>query len=165
MNFNNNIPLDILKEILEYLDFLSKIRFTQINKFTYNNLYIQDFSNNINNYLNKIVDKDLKIYKFIKYLCVKNNPYVKDISWMTNLRELDASENCGIDQNGIKGLNLIKLKVYNNPKIQDVSWMTNLRKLDSSWNCGIDQNGIKGLNLIKLNVYGNTKIQDVSWMT
>ena len=47
---------------------------------------------------------------------------------MSNLKELNASSNCGIDQNGIKNLNLIKLIASYNSKIKDVSWMKNLDK-------------------------------------
>ena len=37
---------------------------------------------------------------------------------MFNLKELDAGgSNCGIDQNRIKGLKLVKLVAWNNPKI------------------------------------------------
>ena len=61
---------------------------------------------------------------------------------MKNLKELNASEKCGIE-----GLNLIKLNVCNNSKIKDVSFMNNLKKLVDS--CRIDQIGIKGLNLIE----------------
>ena len=39
---------------------------------------------------------------------------------MTNLKKLDASGKCGIDQNGICGLNLTKLKAENNMKIKNV---------------------------------------------
>ena len=42
---------------------------------------------------------------------------------MKNLKILDASYHCGIDQKGIEGLNLIKLDVYKNEKINNVSFM------------------------------------------
>ena len=83
---------------------------------------------------------------------------------MTNLKELDASWNSGIDQMGIQGLDLIKLNTWNNLKIRDVSWMFNLKELNAAADSGIDQIGIKGLNLIKLFVRSNKKIKDVSWM-
>ena len=78
---------------------------------------------------------------------------------MKNSKELNASGySCGIDQLGIKSLDLIKLNAQNNPKIKDVRWMKNLKELDSSYNSGIDQLGIKGLNLIKLYIWNNPKI-------
>ena len=64
-----------------------------------------------------------------------------DVSFMNNLQKLDAGEDCGIDQNGIEGLNLIELNVYDNGKIIDVSFMKNLQKLNRRKNCAIDQNG------------------------
>ena len=39
------------------------------------------------------------------------------VSWMGNLTELDASWSCGIDQNGIKNLDLNKLSAEGNHKI------------------------------------------------
>ena len=36
---------------------------------------------------------------------------------MTNLKILTATGNCGIGDNGIKDLNLIKLDAWNNPRI------------------------------------------------
>ena len=66
---------------------------------------------------------------------------------MKKLQKLNARGNCGIDQNGINGLNLIKLDAAYNPKIIDVSFMKKLQILYAEGNCGIDQNGILGLNL------------------
>ena len=74
---------------------------------------------------------------------------------MTNLRKLNASGFCGINQEGIKGLNLIELNAEYNPKITDVSFMKKLRKLDAGFNCGITPEGIRGLNLIKLHTTYN----------
>jgi len=74
---------------------------------------------------------------------------------MTNLKELHASEYCGIDDNGIQNINLEILDVYNNPKITNVNHMTRLKQLYASGECGIDDNGIKNLNLEFLNAYNN----------
>ena len=70
----------------------------------------------------------------------------------------------GINQIGIKRLDLIKLNVDDNFQIKDVSFMTNLKELHISGNCGIDQMGINGLDLIRLNAWDNSKITDVSYM-
>jgi len=75
---------------------------------------------------------------------------------------LDASLNCGIDDEGIKDLNLERLQIYDNSKITNANHMTKLKELDASDNCGIDDGGIKNLNLKKLNVYNNTKITNVN---
>ena len=72
---------------------------------------------------------------------------------------------CGIDQNGIKGLNLTKLYAFNNSKISDVSWMSNLIELDCRHACGIDQNGIKGLELKILNIELNPNFKNIDVST
>ena len=74
--------------------------------------------------------KRLNLRKF----SANDNSKITDVSWMKNLKELNAFGNCGIDQLGIKGLNLIELYVRNNPKITDVSWMQNLKIFDSNLN-------------------------------
>ena len=71
---------------------------------------------------------------------------------MKKLKILSACHNCGIDQNGIKELDLIELYVDYNEKITDVSFMKNLKILRACDNCGIDQNGIEELDLIELYV-------------
>ena len=163
MNVYEYICLDIWKIIFEYCDFISKIRLSQVCTLFYKNLHITDFCNIEYKYKNKLTDDILKNYKNIIKLNVGYNSKIKDVSWMSNLKELDASW-VGIDQNGIKNLNLIKLKVRHNSKIKDVSWMSNLIELHIGGDCGINQNGIKNLNLIKLDAYDNSKINDVSWM-
>ena len=40
-------------------------------------------------------------------LNASNNPKIKDINWMKNLKELHVGGNSGIDQLGIHGLDLI----------------------------------------------------------
>ena len=40
------------------------------------------------------------------------------------LKILDAGDDCGINQNGIKDLHLTELYAYRNEKIKDVSHMT-----------------------------------------
>ena len=69
---------------------------------------------------------------------------------MTKLKELYAEDECGIDDQGIKGLNLEKLDANYNSKITNVNFMTKLKELYDEDDCGIDDQGIKGLNLEKL---------------
>ncbi len=38
---------------------------------------------------------------------------------MISLKKLDARGDCGIDQNGIEGLDLVDLDVSHNPKIKE----------------------------------------------
>ena len=47
----------------------------------------------------------------------------KNVSFMNNLQKLNAADDCGIDQNGINGLNLIELNASNNKKINNVSFV------------------------------------------
>ena len=83
---------------------------------------------------------------------------------MSNLQKLNARGDCGIDQNGITGLNLIELDATCNDKIKNVSFMSNLKKLGASGDCGIDQKSVCGLNLIVFKACKNEKINDVSFM-
>src|SRR5436309_652283 len=143
MNVFDYIYLDNWNIIFDYCDFLSKIRLRQVCKFLYNNLQIIDFYHIDDKYLDKLTDDILKNYNHIKYLNAYNNSKISDVNWMINLKELNARDNCVINQKGIQNLNLIKLNVRYNSKITDVSMMTLLKELDASDNCGIDQNGIK----------------------
>jgi hypothetical protein len=59
---------------------------------------------------------------------------------MTNMLELNASGSCGINNEEIKNLNLIKLCTNYNVKITDLNHMFNLIKLDISYNSGVDDN-------------------------
>jgi hypothetical protein len=61
------------------------------------------------------------------YLFVDNNNKITNVSFMTNLKKLYAGYGSGIDQNGIHGLDLIKLRASNNKKIVNVSFMKNLK--------------------------------------
>jgi hypothetical protein len=58
------------------------------------------------------------------------------------MKKLYADSNCGTDQYGIKGLDLIESYVSYNNKITNVSFMKNLKKLHANGNCGIDRYGI-----------------------
>ena len=64
----------------------------------------------------------------------------------------------GINDNGIKNLNLFKLYASWNSKIINVNHMNNLQILYECGNCGINDEGVKDLNLIELNSNGNHKI-------
>ncbi len=84
---------------------------------------------------------------------------------MVNLKKLNIWGSCGIDQQGIEGLNLIELNANYNGKIKDVSFMINLKILDARDSCGIDQQGIRGLNLVEFDAKNNKKIKDISFMS
>ena len=58
--------------------------------------------------------------------------------YMTKLKELDASVDCGINDEGIANLNLEKLNASDNFKITNVNHMIKLKVLNASVKCGID---------------------------
>jgi hypothetical protein len=74
-------------------------------------------------------------------LFVNGNNKITNVSFMKKLKILNASHDCGIDQNDIDGLDLIELFVNDNKKITNVNFMKKLKILDASRDCGIDQNG------------------------
>ena len=92
---------------------------------------------------------------------------------MIKLEELNACNDSGINQNGIRDVTwLIKLDVSNNTKITDVNHMTKLEELGACYNWenrgdgGLDQNGIKNVTSLRiLNVWENKSITDVNHMT
>ena len=130
--------IDLLQyKVFDKLDFALQIRFRQVCKWFFR-LEIHDFLNIDKKYVNRFSNKILMHYPSIKYL--------------------NASYNSGIDDNGIKHLNLIELNAYNNRKITDVNHLTKLQTLDASYRCGIDDKGIKDLNLVELITTCNYKI-------
>jgi hypothetical protein len=72
---------------------------------------------------------------------------------------------CGINDEGIKNLNLEKLNARNNSKITNINHMTKLKELDAGRNCGTDDGEIKNLNLEKLYAQLNSKIRNINHMT
>ena len=120
----DKFPIDILQyHIFVNLDFLSQIRLRQVCKWFYR-LEIYDMYNIDTKYLCRLSDKILNCYPYVKYLNVSNNKNVTNINHLTleqsdsiasatlkqsdsvvfatRLQQLDASENCGINDNGIK---------------------------------------------------------------
>jgi hypothetical protein len=76
-----------------------------------------------------------------------------------NPQILYAEDICGIGDNEIKNLNLIKFFATNNPKMTDVNHMNNIKMLDASVICDINNNGIK--NLTVLYAFSNSKILNI----
>ena len=132
-----DLPLELYQIILEQLKFRSQIRIRLLSRKLYK-LEIYDFYNIPQKYIKRLSDKILKLYPFIKKLNVCDNYKVTNVNHMTNLKILGALGDCGIDDNGIKDLNLIELDAGYNPRIKNINHMTNLRKLDASGICGID---------------------------
>jgi F-box domain len=158
-------PLDIWYLILGRLDFLSQIRLRQVCKYFYHYLEVYDFYHIPDKLKNRLSDEILKNYCFIRSLDTSDNPKITKINHMTNLKKLDASWDCGIDDQRIQNLNLVELNASNNPKIININHLTNLKKLDASWGCGIDDQGIQNLNLVELDACNNAKITNINHMT
>jgi hypothetical protein len=129
-------------------------------------LEIYDFYNIPSKYLRLLNDKILFNYPFIKYLDASYNLKITNVNYMHKLIELDASGHyCGIDDLGIKNINLKKLKAYYNKKITNINHMYNLSELVILGDSGIGDLGINKLNLIKLDAGHNKKITNINYMT
>jgi hypothetical protein len=130
---NNKMNLlcnDLLYIIFNNLDFLSKLIFRIVSK-NMHLLKIYDFLNINYKYRYKLNNKILLKYPFIKYLDASYNHKINNINHLINLEILYASGNtCGIDNDGIKNINLIELYAYNNSKITNVDHMTKLIKFE-----------------------------------
>src|SRR6202012_1221622 len=163
-----NISIYDLQNIFYFCDFKSQLYLSSSCKLFNNNLLIVDLyniNNNVRSLLNDEILKQSK-YKYITKLNASGNEKIKDISQMAStLKILNASYNCGIDQNSIKDLHLTELYAHHNEKIKEVSQMAStLKILNASFNCGINQNGIKDLHLTELDASYNEKIKNVSQM-
>ena len=154
----DRLPIDALQNcIFNRLDFLMQIRLRQVCKWFYR-LEIHDMYNIDSKYCRKLTDNILINHPSVRYLDASNNPKITDVNHMTKLQKLEADGNYGINNDGIKRVNLIELDAYDNPKITDINHMTKLQKLNAGWDCGINDDGIKHVNLIELEAFGNPKI-------
>jgi hypothetical protein len=165
---------DILKKFpyLKYLD----LRSSEVTNLDSLNLIKLNI---LNNYVNLNHMTNLKILH-IRPPCIMSIDHINGISYMTTLEKLDVYGNsqitdinclvnlkklnaggyhCGINDSGIKNLNLIKLITTGNPKIKNINHMTNLKKLSACGpTCGLSDYGIKDLKLTKLKSNQNFKI-------
>lgn len=108
---------------------------------------------------------DLKNLNLKQLDVSSNNRYDIDIKHMTNLVQLRACGNCGINNDSIKGMNLKTLDASNNVKISDIISITQLKVLIACGNSEINDNSIKDLNLERLDVSGNQRISSIQHMT
>lgn len=160
MEMFSYLPFELWYHIFMYCDFLSKIRFRQVNKLAYL-LEIHDFYYINWKYLDKLTEDILRNYKFIRYLDISNNENIFDISYLTNLEILNAGNECGLDNFSLTKFNLVKLYANNNSKITNVNGMKRLKILHANDNCGIDDKGIENLDLIELSINRNKKIINI----
>ena len=66
-----------------------------------------------------------------------DNSKITNVNHMTNLKILDASLDCGIDDNGIMNMNLQSLMTFCNPKI---TYPKESNRINA---CRMDKNGFK----------------------
>jgi len=159
--------IDTLQIIFNFCDFRSQLSLVTTCTYYRNNLHIIDLLNIDKKYLKKLTQEILRysIFEKVIYLNASNNFKITNVSHMKSLQILHAEGDCGINQQEIKGLNLIKLDASYNSKITNVSHMESLQILHAcGGNCGINQQGIEGLNLLELYARKNPKITDVSQM-
>ena len=138
--------LEVYNEIFEYCNIYDKLKIMLTCKLLNKNLKIKKLNHPY------VSDKILQQEKFIdlEELDASYNKKIKNVNHLTKLKILDCSRNCGIDQEGIKDVQLIEeLYTNNNKKIINVNHLTKLKILDCSYDCGIDQEGIKDLQLIE----------------
>ena len=166
MDINFNIIKFIIFPKLEFLD---QIRFRQVCKKFYK-IDITDLYNIEDKFLEKLTDEILKAYSNVEMLNASNNPKITNLSEgkiiLKNLKKLDASDYCGITDEGIKDLDLVELCASYNLKITNVNEgkviLKNLKKLEAGNDCGITDEGIKNLDLAELCASNNPKITNVS---
>lgn len=159
------ITFEIWQIILDVSDFLTQIRLTQVCIDLNQCLRITDFYNIDNCYLQKLNDNILKNYPYITQLNADSNINVTNVNHLSRLKKLNAEYICGINDEGIKDLNLYELDASNNRKITNVNHMNNLKILQIYGDSGINNNGLRYINLIELNIGENDNIKDISHMT
>src|SRR5271154_3017156 len=128
---NDIYPLDIWQVIFQHCDLLSKLKLFLVCSDFYRSFYITDLYTIPKIYLYKISNSVLKQQKFSRIieLNISEAKKICDISFLTNLKKLNISGECGIDQHGIQGLDLVELNAGFYRTIKDVSFMINLKKL------------------------------------
>ena len=125
-----NIPLEIWKfEIFPKLDILSQLRLRATCKYFYTNLDITDLYNIDYKYREKLTDEILLKYPKLEKLNAWNNPKITKISYLKNLKILNASDNSGINDESLIGLDLVELNVNDNPKITKINSLEKFKNI------------------------------------
>src|SRR3989304_4882712 len=162
----------IINDIFDYLInkficFNSLINLSCTCKYFYYNIYITDLLNVKNKYLDKLTDVILMQpkYVYVRFLNANDNCKITTVNHMTKLENLAAEYRCGINDDGIRNINLKVLNASYNSKITMVNHMTRLEKLWAGYSCGINDEGIRNINLKMLCATNNSKITTVNHMT
>ena len=122
-----SLCLDIYNIIIEYCDIYDQLNIMSTCKILNKNLKIKKLNNS------NISDEILRQEKFIdlEELNANNNKKIKNVNNLTKLKILDCSYDCGIDQEGIKDLQLIEvLYASDNKKIKNVNHLTKLKVIN-----------------------------------
>src|SRR5690606_39417173 len=108
---------DLLQIIVNFSKIKESLFICRLNKETYKKIKIHYL--NEDKFSQKITNKILKQKKYshLISLNLSYNSQITNVNHMINLKKLDASYDCGIDNKGISKLNLIKLDVSYNKKI------------------------------------------------
>jgi hypothetical protein len=150
---NHIFPIEIWQNIFDYCDFKDKLKLQEVCKaFTHLRIYEIPYM-----YSCKLTDDILSKYIWLTKLDAYVHK-VTNVNHMTNLKILFATGGSGIDDNGIKDLNLAVLDVWGNTQITNLNHMTNLKILSAQGYNGINNNSIKDLNLNELYCTGNDQI-------
>ena len=175
-----DLPLEIWEIILDYSDFLSKIRLIQLSKFHKNNLYISDFYNIKSKYLNILDSNILNSNPKIKYSNLIGNIYIQDLNILTGLKKLylpshqkNQLTNYNLEEiHGLFNFNIINFNKFTNlkylkifpdgPILPDLNNLTKLQILDILGS-NLDLSGYKYLNLTELSAQGD--IREISHLT
>jgi len=115
---NSNYPLDIWDDIFQRCDLLSQLNLFAVCSDFYRSFSITDLYNIPEKYRNRLTILVLRQTKFgrLVQLNVGGNKHVTDVSFLTALKNLNVNGQCGVDQQGIKGLNLRVLYAAGNEK-------------------------------------------------
>ena len=131
MEHSNYIPLEIWDMIFDLLNLKTQISLISTCHYFRDNLkitdlyYLKNDTKNKKNILKKLTTDILKLPIFLntKWLNAVDNKKINNVSFMTNLKILNAYSYSfdTIDQNGIKGLNLVELDARYNKKITNLT--------------------------------------------
>jgi hypothetical protein len=157
------LPKILWQHIFDLCTFKSQLNM-QETCWRFNSLKIYTIPDKYNTLLTDEILSQGNRYKWLIELDASYNHKITNVNHISKLKVLRAVA-YGINDHGIKDLNLYELYAWDNRNITNVNHMTNLKILDASFSCGIDDDGIKDLNLVELDAWSNKKITNVNHMT
>ena len=159
---------DLLQIVFDKLDFISQLRFRQVDNFVYENLQMTNFYDINQEILDILSDDILLNYPYVRQLNARYNGSITNVNHLSELIKLNATLS-NISQTGISKLhNLLELDakcaLSDNNNITNVNHLKKLQKLNiGSVMCRIGQNWINELTeLIVLNAEYNRMVKDVN---